>query len=233
MFKYILFQAARTTLNTLCLSPAPSPERCQELIEQHNRRAKPEWEREGQEFTERQRQCEIIYKELIRASYTPPPEDLQVIPQYIAAEFDKIFRKHYSSPEKYLLFGRTDDDALEVQDGYGLEVATVLGNHMGRYGARAQLFLRKIYGRAAPLPLLSIAFAAAAWGTCSSRYYQEQITTVSLAALSSFSNFAHSHSSVSFTPGLNPSHRSLPAKVMISHMLSTGTYGLSQTRSWS
>jgi len=224
MFKHVLFQATRTTINVFSLTGAPKPERCQELMAQYNRRAKPVWQRENQEFARKQRECEVIYKEVFPRSFKPPrSEDLEAIPRSIAANFDKIFRKFYDSPEKCLLFGRTDDDALETQDGYGIQVATLLGQYQSRYAARSHLFLRKIYGRGAPLPLLSVASAAAMWRTCNSPYYQQQIATVGLAVLSSFTNLADP--SLSSTSGSNPSRGLHPSKVVASYTPSTGSYG--------
>lgn len=222
MFKHVLFRAAQTTINIFCLAAAPSPQRCQTLIEEYNQTAKPVWEQEDQELAERQRQCEEIHKSFFTRSFEPScSDDIVPIPAHIAIKFDNIFRKYYCSSEKYLLFGRMDDDALEVQDNYGLEVATVLSEYKSRYGARAHLSLRKIYGRGAPLPLLSGASATAMWNACSSRYYQQQISTVSPTILCSSSDLSNPF--VSFTPGSNPSRRSHPPKAADSNTPSTGS----------
>lgn len=187
MFKHVLFRAIRTTINVFCLTAAPTPENCQKLMEIYNRRAKSVWECEDQEFTERQRECEVIHKEVFTRSHKPPDcEDLQAIPQLIAARFDRLFCDHYNTVEKHLLLGRIDNDALKVQDDYGLAVADFLSQYEPRYAARAHLFLRKTYGRGAPLPLLSVASAAAMWDACNSHYYQQQIAMVSLAVLCHF-----------------------------------------------
>jgi hypothetical protein len=149
-------------------------------MDEYNRRAKPVWENEDRGFARRQWDCAMIKDELLSDFYGHPTySELLPVPRIVARDLDSIFCQHYRSTEMFLLFGRTDDDALEVQDNYGLSVATALGKIDQRYEARAHLCLRKMYGRGAALPLLGVASASAMWHTCNSYYYRQQIATVS------------------------------------------------------
>lgn len=181
MFKYVLYRSLQTTTNVFSKSNPPAPAKCREIVDEYNRRAKQVWECEGREFFERQADCETIQEELFSGFCTLPSyTDFQPVPGFVVMELSAIFRRHYTSNRTYLLFGRTDNDALEVQDGYGLSVASVLEKLDWRYEAQAHLYLRKMYGKGAPLPLLTLASASAMWHACSSYYYRQQIAMVSL-----------------------------------------------------
>jgi len=180
MFKYVLLRALETTANVFAVSVVPGPDRCEELVEEYNQKAKLIWEREEQDIPERRKECDAIYDQVFPGSCHPPPfRDLAEVPKLIAAELDSAFRQHYDSAENFLLFGRTTGAALETQDGYALTIAGILGAFDQRYAARAHLHLRKLYGRGAPLPLLSFASASGLWQACNSSYYEEQLSTVS------------------------------------------------------
>ena len=180
MFKFILLQAIAVTGTVFCPEEAPTPEECNARINEYNRRAKMVWKMEEEDFFQRQLECEAIGQKLLVAFDTMGARShLAPVPSSFVIELDAAFRRHYKSRETYLLFGRTDDNSLEVQDAYAIDVAKSLETINSRYSARALLYLRKRYGRGAPLPLLSMASASAMWQACKSHYYRSQLATVS------------------------------------------------------
>jgi hypothetical protein len=179
MFKYVLYRALQTTANVFCNLDPPPLKQCQEIMDKYNRRAESVWKCE-EELSERQLDCEMIRQEVFSGFYDPPHySEFRPVPRSIVKVLDKTFRNHYKSQETYLLFGRTDDKALEVQDKYALSIARALGKIDWGCEARAHLYLRKLYGKGAPLPLLTVASASAMWRMCNSHYYRQQIATVS------------------------------------------------------
>jgi hypothetical protein len=182
MFKFVLLRAVQTTAQVFCDVDVRSARRCREVVEEYNRQAEPVWKKEGADFLLRRRECKVLHSKLLgEVDRFPGTSEFRPIPQKAAAVLDSIFKAHYKSEEQFLLFGRTDDRSLEVQDSYGLAVAKALGKLDKRYEARAHLHLRKKYGRGAPLPLLSMASVEAMWETCTSYFYHIQISTVSFA----------------------------------------------------
>ena len=123
--------------------------------------------------------------------------------------------------KKCLLFGCTDEKALEVQDGYGVAVAKALGKIDQRYEARAVVHLQKRYGRGAPLLLLSMALAEAMWEVCSSGFYHLQIRMVSSDTEEIGMNAKSYSSSIC---GLSHFQRSWRGWSMASHTVSTGSF---------
>ena len=191
MFKYVLCRALETTANVFSDLNPPTPADCQKIMDEYNRRAKPVWECEERDFADRRWDCEVIREKLLPRFYASPRyQDFQPVPKPVLRELDLIFRQHYSSCKTYLLFGRTDEKALDVQDKYGLSVARALRGFNSRCEAQAHLYLRKMYGRGAPLPLLGTASASAMWEACSSYYYQSQIVMVS-STITAFQNLTN------------------------------------------
>jgi hypothetical protein len=228
MFKYVLYRALQTTADVFCDVETPTLGQCQQVIDEYNQRAKLVWEREDRGFSKRQSDCAIIREDLLSEFCGRPAyDDFQPVPRSAVRELDSTFCQYYTSSEMFLLFGRTDDNALEVQDNYGLSVATALGKINPRYEARAHLYLRKMYGRGAPLPLLGVASASAMWIACNSYYYRQQIATVS-SSIAPFPNLADPF--VSSILGLSPSQRSQPTKVMASYTPFTGSYNQKKAR---
>jgi len=227
MFKCVLFRALQTTASVFSPSVAPTPERSQELVEKYNLKAKPLWEGENLDLTKRQVECKKLYAGVVSGSYTPPgSRDLGVVPPLAAVRLDSVFLHHYGTFERCLLFGRTSNDALEVQEEYALAVVEILRAFNPQHEARAHLHLRKVYGKGAPLPLLSPASADAMWAVCDSHYYREQIAMVNPGVLFMVTNTADP--SVSSTPGSNPFRRSHPSKATVSNTPFTGSYGQSK-----
>lgn len=206
MFKFVLYRAVETTANIFCSLQAPAVAKCQEAIEDYNRRAKPVWKSRDRGFLDRQQACQVILDDIFsRFCDLPDIEDTQPVPTSVVKRLDTLFGQHYRSHEVCLLFGHTGEDALEVQDRYGLSVAELLRQTCPKQEARAHLFLRKMYGRGAPLPILTVRSAAAIWRVCNSHYYQRQISMVS-SGVRPLSILTNSH--FSFTPGSSLSRRS-------------------------
>jgi hypothetical protein len=183
MFKFILLRAVQITAQVFSDADVLDAKRCQKILKEYNVRAKRVWGREGVSFFIRRRECKAINMELLgELDKFPKASEFKQVPADAAEVLDSIFKKHYSSGNLCLLFGSTDDRALDLQDAYGLSIAKALKKLDERYEARAHLHLRKRYGRGAPLPLLSKASVEAMWDVCSSYFYYIQIKTVSPAA---------------------------------------------------
>lgn len=181
MFKYILFRALETTTSVFARLDSPTVGVRREVMLEYNRRAEPVWKSEGQSFVERQRECDKIQEELFSGFPNLSTfDDLEPVPESMARKVDRLFREHYRTKD-VLILGRTDDEALGVQEKYALAVAKVLGGFDSRYEARAYIHLGKMYGRGAPLPILGCDSASAIWRACNSYYYHAQIAMVSTA----------------------------------------------------
>ena len=182
MFKFVLLRAVQTTVQVFSSADVPNAKCCKEILEDYNRQAKRVWDQKGVDFSVRRRECNAIQAKLLgELDKFPDLPEVEPVPPKAAAVLDLIFKKHYNSEELCLLFGRTDDKALEVQDGYAVSIAGALRRVDRRYEARANLHLRKRYGRGAPLPLLSMDSVEAMFEVCTSWFYHSQINTVSLA----------------------------------------------------
>lgn len=206
MFKYVLYRAVVNTGQIFCSIETPTALKCKQAIQEYNRRAKPVWECKERGFLERQRVCDNILDEVFSEFCDPPThEDVQRVPGSIVKRLDAIFNQHYGSFALCLLFGRTDEDALEVQERYALSVIKTLGRTDPRHEARAHLYLRKMYGRGAPLPILTVQSASAIWRVCKSLHYQRQISLVS-SDITPFRCFTDPHAS--FISGSSLSQRS-------------------------
>jgi hypothetical protein len=182
MFKYMLYRTIRTGVTVFNGGEDPGLEECKRQIISYNGNASLLW-KSSRSFSERRRTCEHLLgmtaPSLRQLDADICDDDLRRFPASIEKELNAIFERHYNTPEKRLLFGRTDDDAYKVQDGYALSVAALLEKIDARYGLRAQLCLRKIYGRGAPLPLLCKSSIEAMWDVCRDAYYGRQISLVS------------------------------------------------------
>ena len=228
MFKFVLLRAVQTTAQVFCDVDVRSARRCREVVEEYNRQAEPVWKKEGADFLLRRRECKVLHSKLLgEVDRFPGTSEFRPIPQKAAAVLDSIFKAHYKSEEQFLLFGRTDDRSLEVQDSYGLAVAKALGKLDKRYEARAHLHLRKKYGRGAPLPLLSMASVEAMWETCTSYFYRIQIRTVGLV-VHVVGNRAKRF--ISFIPGLSRFQICWRGWSTLSQTLCTGSFDQSQGR---
>lgn len=186
MFKYVVYRSLLTTVRVFCKVDAATVRRCKEAAEKYNQKAKPVWERKDKELLNRREECNTMERSFFCGlDKAPKILELEAVPEVAARMLDGLFLKHYKSEELCLLFGCMEDAALEVQDGYALSVANALGDINWRYEARTHLYLRKRYGRGAPLPLLSMASADAMWEVCMSYFYRVQISTVSLLGMGS------------------------------------------------
>jgi len=228
MFKFVLLQAVQTTVQVFCDADILGARQCNRLLEDYNVEAKAVWEREEDDLLARRRECKAISKKVFgEVDGFPAGSEIRPVPRNAAAVLDSIFKAHYNSEKKRLLFGRADEKALEVQDRYGVAVAKALGKIDQRYGARATLHLRKRYGRGAPLPLLSMASAEAMWEVCSSGFYRLQIRTVSSNIKEIEQNTKRYPSSIR---GLSRFRRSWRGWSTASHTASTGSFGQKKGR---
>jgi len=182
MFKYMLYRAIRTGITVFKDGEAPRLEQCKREIAGYNGKASLLW-KSSRSFSDRRRTCEyllgMVVPSMRHVEVRVDNSDLQRFPAALEKELNSIFHRHYSTREKYLLFGRADDEAYKVQDGYAVSVAELLQNVDVRYASRAHLCLRKIYGRGAPLPLLCSSSIEAMWEVCKDQYYKTQISLVS------------------------------------------------------
>jgi len=182
MFKYMLYRAMRTGIFVFNTGEAPHLDQCKREMNNYNAKADLLW-KSGGRFSERRRTCENLLgmtaPSLKHLNHVVLEDDLRRFPSSIENELNLIFQRHYDTEEKYMLLGRADNKAYKVQDGYAMEVAKLLEKIDDEYSLRAQLCLRKIYGRGAPLPLLSSASVEAMWEVCKSEYYKRQISLVS------------------------------------------------------
>ena len=180
MFKFVLLRAIQTTVRVFSDAKVPGVRHCKQLVKDCNLEAEVLWKREGADFLARRAQCKAIHGRYFRElDQFPTSKEMQPVPPEAAAVLDSIFKKHYKTTELCLLFGRTEDKALDVQDAYGLSIAAAMRKIDSRYESRANLHLRKRYGRGAAMPLLSMASVEAMWEVCSSYFYRVQIRTVS------------------------------------------------------
>lgn len=182
MFKYLLYRTVEDVLIVFSAARATPPAQIEDLIDQANAKAEPIWRDQETLLLTKEDQCRDIFAECISLNEAVKGKGHVAVPASIVDDLDDIFLKHYNSPEKFLLFGRTDDVAYEVQDRYAREVATLLGTVRRRFESRALTRLRKMYGRGS-LPLLSEGSATAMWAVCKSSYYRRQIFLVSSACL--------------------------------------------------
>ena len=76
----------------------------------------------------RHQECKAISKNVFsEADGFPAGSEIRPVPWNAAVVLDSIFKVHYSSEKKCLLFGQADKKALEVQDRYGVAIARALG----------------------------------------------------------------------------------------------------------
>lgn len=228
MFKFVLLRAVQTTAQVFSDIEVPTAKQCKRTLEKYNREAKVVWEKEGVDFLDRRRECKAINARYFRElDKFPTPSEIKPVPPEAAAMLDLAFKTNYTSPDLFLLFGRTDDKAREVQDAYAASVATALRKLDERYEARAKLYLLGRYGRGAPLPLLSMSSAEAMWEMCTSYYYNTQIGMVSLAA-GRIKEYADAY--ISFTSGLSHSRRSCSGWSSVLPTACTGSFDHYQGR---
>ena len=182
MFKFMLYRAIRIGLVIFNDGEAPALATSKQQVEEYNVLADMVWKDSGG-FSHRKESCEnllgMIVPGLEQVHRPVPDGDLRQFPASIEKDLNTIFCQHYDTPEKYLLFGRTDDEAYDVQDRYALAVVELLGNIDVRYASKAHLCLRRMCGRGAPLPLLCEFSIKAMWGVCKDSYYRRQISLAS------------------------------------------------------
>ena len=186
MFKYLLLESVE---NTACVFSAldsttkePTVGECEKAIKTYDAQARRVRLREETDFMRRRRRCSAIYKQELLPLRRAPSFYSTAIPKQAVQEMDAIFERHYKSLTERLLLGRLDDIAREVNTAYAVEVAEALGKIDIRYKARAILTLRPLYGRGAPLPLMTKASVEAMWEVCLSNYYTVQLKAVSPAS---------------------------------------------------
>lgn len=182
MFKYLLYQAMEDALVIFNTAEAAPVTQTNNLIDVADAKAEPLWRDEAIPLLTREAECRAVYAECISLNEPVSKENRQPVPASAVAGLDRIFKKHYDTPDKFLLFGRTDDAAYEVQDRYAREVAALLGTIHRRFESRALTRLRKMYGRGS-LPLLSEKSVTAMWEACKSSYYGRQMSLVSSVCL--------------------------------------------------
>jgi hypothetical protein len=189
MFKFMLYRALTTGMVIFNDGGAPLLSSSKEQVEKYNGLASVIW-RDSGTFSDRQKRCEgllgTVVPGLEQVNRRIHDDHLRQFPTSIEKDLNTIFHEHYDTSEKYLLFGRTDDEAYRVQDGYALAVAELLSSLDLRYGSKAHLCLRKMYGRGAPLPLLCESSVEAMWEVCKDSYYKGQISLVSSTCLTSW-----------------------------------------------
>lgn len=182
MLKYMLYRAICTGIVLFSNIQAPPLEVCEKEFAEYNREARAVWN-SSTSFSSRQRACEQLLKTAVPSLQFAPrnveEDDLRRFPTSIEGQLNAIFKEHYSSKDKWLLFGRTEEKAYDVQDRYALSVAELLGGIDARYASKACLCLRALYGRGAPFPLLCESSISAMWEVCQDSYYKRQIALVS------------------------------------------------------
>ena len=120
IFKFVLLQAVQMMVHVFSDVDVPSTGQCNRLLEDYNVEAKVVWEREEVNLLARHWECKAISKKVFdEVDGFPKGSEMRPVPQNTAAVLDSVFKVHYSSEKKCLLFGRTDKKALEVQDRYG------------------------------------------------------------------------------------------------------------------
>ena len=186
MFKFMLYRAIHAGAFIFKDGDAPPLANSKLQVEEYNQLASQIW-KGSQNFFHRQEGCENLILMVVPAfqqiSHPVPRNELMRFPASIEKELNAVFHQYYDTPEKYLLFGSTEDEAYDVQDRYALAVVEVLGTIDVRYASRAHLCLRKMYGRGAPLPLLCRSSIDAMWEVCRSSYYRRQVSLVGLGRL--------------------------------------------------
>jgi hypothetical protein len=179
MFLYLLHKAIEDILIIFNDADAPSPADAEQALQMANEKAEPLWKNEETPFPERQAQCQEILRPILELYMKEKPGEFHPVSDLVANGLNQIFKKHYNTPGKFLLIGRTDDQAYQVQDGYAREVAAFLGRNLGGpREARTIIMLRKAYGRGT-LPLLCMSSASALWELCQSSFYRRQLFLVS------------------------------------------------------
>jgi hypothetical protein len=184
MFQYLLLQSVQNTASVFAEFKSPTEEPavadCKEAIEAYNAQAKQVWSEEGRNFMRRRARCSAIYEERLLALRPAqvgfPPGS---IPKEVLQELDRIFKAHYKTLTERLLLGRLDDIPRVVNTAYVEQVARALGHIDSRYESRVLLSLYPLYGRGAPLPVMTEASVEAMWEVCESHYYTVQLNAVS------------------------------------------------------
>ena len=182
----MLYRAIRTGITLFSDTEAPPLDVCEKEFAEYDRRATAVW-KSSLSFSDRQKSCEQLLEinvpSLQHIRQGVEDEDLRRFPAFIEDRLNAIFETYYSSKDKWLLFGRTDEKAYDVQDGYAFSVVQLLQEIDVRYASKGYLCLRGIYGRGTPLPLLCKSSVSAMWEVCKDSYYKRQIVLVSLCHL--------------------------------------------------
>jgi hypothetical protein len=182
MLKYMLYRTICTGIILFSDVEAPSLDVCKKEFAEYNGRARAVWN-SPKSFFDRQKACDVLLEAVVPSCQyvrrSVEDEDLRRFPTSISGQLNAIFEEHYDSKDKWLLFGRTEEKAYDVQDRYALSVVELLGDIDERYASRAYLCLRGLYGRGAPLPLLCESSISAMWEVCQDSYYKRQITLAS------------------------------------------------------
>lgn len=182
MLKYMLYRAISTELVLFSALEAPPLATCEKELIKYNQEAREIWN-SSMSFFDRQQACEALLTKAVPSLQHVPRHmehyDLRRFPTSFEGRLNAIFEEHYTSKDKWLLFGRTDKEAYDVQDRYAISVVEFFSDMDVQYASKACLSLRAIYGRGAPLPLLCESSISAMWEVCQDSYYKRQLTLVS------------------------------------------------------
>lgn len=178
----MLYRAVRTGIVLFSDAEAPSLAVCKNEFDEYNEHARAVWN-SSLSFSTRQNTCEdLVATSIPSLQYVQQnveDKDLRRFPPFVEGQLNAIFEEHYSSKDKWLLFGRTEKKGYDLQDLYASSVVELLAGVDAQYASKACLCLRAIYGRGAPLPLLCESSISAMWEVCKDSYYKRQITLVS------------------------------------------------------
>ena len=181
MLKYMLYQALCMGIVLFSDVEAPPLDVCKQEFDDYNRQAGALWNN-SRSFSDRQKSCKRLLEVAVPSLGWIPEkvedEDLRRFPASLEGPLNAIFKEHYGSKDKWLLFGRTDEKAYDVQDRYALSVVRHLESVDTRYASKAWLSLRGLCGRGAPLPLLCESSISAMWEVCNDSYYKRQVALV-------------------------------------------------------
>lgn len=180
MFKHLLYRGMEDILIIFNAGPAVPPEEIRKDLCEANSRAEPVWNDKAKTLSARRARCKTILDPVVARNSLGEPGEFRPFPSKLAPKLDAVFSRHYKShePDRFLLIGKTEEDAYRVQEEYVHEVGLLLGSVRQSYRSRAITQLGKVYGRSS-MPLLSISSVSALWLLCQTTYYKKQLSLVS------------------------------------------------------